>query len=225
MQRSNFCLAAACLLATATPRLAAQGFQGVMQFLSYERESNVPDTLTQMTKGSKIRFEGMGKSGGAMIMDGTNRVILLPDQKQYMNMPADFGGGAAAQEAAKHHGVAVKTGKSEKVAGIACEDWHYKGTDEDGKAEEGDVCLAKGAGLMINRLSGGIAGHIFGAGGKEFNDAISNGFGIMKVTDHDKVVLIALRAQASAIPDAMFAPPSDYTQLTMPGGMGRPRKP
>jgi len=34
-----------------------------------------------------------------------------------------------------------------------------------------------------------------------------------------------MRAQASAIPDAMFAPPAGYTQLTLPGGMGKPRKP
>ena len=133
MQRSSICLAAVCLLATATTRLTAQGFQGVMQFVSYERNSNEPDTMTQMTKGSKIRFEGMGKSGGAMIMDGTNRLVLLPERKQYMNMPADFGSGAAAEEAAKHHGTAVKTGKSENIAGITCEDWHYKGTDDEGK--------------------------------------------------------------------------------------------
>lgn len=225
MHPAKLCLAAAAVLATAPARVAAQGFQGVMQFVSYEKDSNEPDTMTQMTKGSKIRFEGLGKSGGAMIMDGTNRLILLPDQKQYMNMPADFGGAAAAKEAAKHRGVAVKTGKTENIAGISCEDWHYKGTDEDGKPEEGDVCLARGAGLMLNRLSGGLAGHIFDAGGQEFNNAINSGAGIMKVTDHDKVVLIALRAQASTIPDAMFAPPPDYTQLTMPGGMGRPRKP
>jgi hypothetical protein len=225
MQPIKLGLVAVALIATASSRIAAQGFQGVMQFVSYEKDSNEPDTVTQMTKGSKIRFEGMGEMGGAMIMDGTNRMILIPERKQYVNMPADFGSGAAAEEAAKHRGVAAKTGKSEKIAGIPCEDWHYKGTDEDGKPEEGEVCLAKGAGLMINRLSGGIAGHVFGSGGKEFNDAINSGYGIMKVTDHDKVVLVALRAQASAVPDAMFAPPPGYTAMTMPGGMGKPRKP
>jgi hypothetical protein len=224
MQRATLCLAAVCLLTTSASRLSAQGFDGVIQFASYEKDSEKPDTLTQMTKGSKIRFEGMGKSGGAMIMDGTNRIVILPDQKQYVNMPADFGGTAAAAEAAKHRGVAEKTGKTEKVAGISCEDWHYKGTDEDGKAEEGEVCVAKGAGLMINRLSGGIAGHIFGAGGEAFNQAISSGGGIMKVTNNGKVALVAVRAQASSLPDAMFAPPAGYTKMELPG-MGRPRKP
>jgi hypothetical protein len=224
MQPAKLCLAAACLLAMGTSRLAAQGFQGVMQFLSYRKESTVPDTLTQMTKGSKIRFEGLGKSGGAMIMDGTNRIVLMTDEKKYMNLPADFGSRAAAAEAAKRSGVAVKTGKSENIAGISCEDWHYKGTDEDGKPEEGEVCVAQGAGLMINRLSGGIVGHVFDAGGPAFNEAMNNGGGIMKVTNNGKVVILALRAEKSAIPDAMFAPPPDYTKLDMQG-MGRPHKP
>ncbi|HEV7704278.1 MAG TPA: DUF4412 domain-containing protein [Gemmatimonadaceae bacterium] len=225
MQHAKLCLVTACLLATGTSRLAAQGFQGVIQFVSYERDSNEPDTMTQITKGSKIRFEGMGHQGGAMIMDGTNRLILMPDKKQYMNLPVDFGGREAAAEAAKHRGTAEKTGKTENVAGIPCEDWHYKGTDEDGKSEEGEVCMAKGAGLMINRLSGGITAHMFDAGGQAFNDAINAGGGIMKVTNNGKVVLVAIRAQASTIPDAMFAPPPDYTALTMPTGMGRPHKP
>ena len=224
MQPAKLCFAAACLLATGTSRLAAQGFQGVIQFVSYERDSNEPDTMTQITKGSKIRFEGLGRMGGAMIMDGTNRIILMPDKKQYMNMPADFGGRGAA-EAAKHRGVAVKTGKTENVAGIPCEDWHYKGTDEDGKSEEGEVCVANGAGFMMNRLSGGMMSHMFDAGGPAFNDAMNAGGGIMKATNNGKLVFVAIRAEKSAVPDALFVPPADYTALTMPAGMGRPRKP
>ena len=156
MRSAQFFLAAACMFAAASTPIAAQGFDGVIQFVSHEQDSNQSDTLTQMTKGSKIRFEGMGKEGGAMIIDGNNRIILIPDKKQYVNMPVDFGREAAGAESAKHHGVATKTGKTENIAGIPCEDWHYKGTDDDGKAEEGDVCVAKGAGMMISRLSGGM---------------------------------------------------------------------
>jgi hypothetical protein len=225
MQLAKLYLAAACVLATASSRLAAQGFDGVTQFVSYEDHPDHPDTMTQITKGSKIRFEGIGKGGGAMIMDGTNRIIILPEQKQYMELPESFGSKHAATESAKHHGVAVETGKKETVAGIKCEDWHYKGTDEDGKPEEGDVCIAKGAGLMINRLSGGMTEHVFDAGGQAFNDAIKNGAGILKVTGNGKVLLVAVKAQPTSVPDAMFAPPSGYTKLDM-SQMGRPpRKP
>jgi hypothetical protein len=225
MQRAKLCLAAACLLATASSRLAAQGFDGVMQFVNYEDHPDHPDTMTQMTKGSKIRMEGMGRGGGAMIMDGTNRIIILPEQKQYMELPADLGSKQAAAESARHHGVATKTGKTETVAGIPCEDWHYKGTKDDGTVEEGEVCLAKGAGLMINRIAGGMMGHFFDAGGQAFNDAINSGSGILKATNNGKVSFVAVRAQASSVPDAMFAPPAGYTKMDM-SKMGRPpRKP
>ena len=154
MQRAKLCLAAACMLATATTRLSAQGFNGVIQFVSYEDHADQPDTMTQITKGSKIRFEGMGKGGGAMIMDGDQPHHHHPREKKYMDAARGVRRqGGRGKESTKHHGNAAKTGKTETIAGIPCEDWHYKGTKDDGKPEEGDVCMAKGAGLMINRLS------------------------------------------------------------------------
>jgi uncharacterized protein DUF4412 len=225
MQRAKLCLAAACILAASTTRLSAQGFNGVIQFVSYEEHQDSPDTMTQITKGSKIRFEGMGKQGGAMIMDGDKRIILIPEQKKWVTMPADFGGKEARDESIKHRGTAVKTGKIENIAGIPCEDWHYKGTKDDGTPEEGDACIAKGAGMMVNRLSGGMVGAMFSAGGQGLADAMKNGGGIMKITDKGKVAFIAVKAQATSVPDAMFLPPADYTEMTMPGAGGRPHKP
>lgn len=225
MQRAKLCLAIACLLTATATRLSAQGFNGVIQFLSYEGHPDAPDTMTQITKGSKIRFEGMGDQGGAMIMDGDKRIILLPDQKKWIAMPANFGGKETAEESIKHRGTAVKTGKIETIAGIPCEDWHYKGTKDDGTPEEGDACIAKGAGVMINRLSGGMVGKMFSAGGQGLAEAMKNGGGIMKITDKGRVVLVAVKAQATSVPDAMFLPPAGYTEMTMPGMGGRPHKP
>jgi hypothetical protein len=182
-----------------------------MQFVSYDRDR--PDTITQMTKGSKMRIEGMGGHGGAMIVNGTTRTIIVPEQKIYMDLPADMGGKSAAREAAKHHGVAEKTGKTETIAGIPCQDWHYKGTDDDGKQEEGEVCMAKGAGLMITRMAGPMMMHVFDAGGQEFNEELNKGGGILKVTNNGKVSMLAVKAQATSLPDAMFAPPAGYSKM------------
>ena len=223
MQRAALLLAAAIVLAMAAPRLPAQQFDGVMQFVTYENDADHPDTMTQMTKGSKIRMEGLGK-GAAMIVDGTKRIIIMPSQKQYMEFPPSTGSKEEAKEAAKHHGVAVKTGKTETIAGIPCEDWHYKGTDDDGKPEEGDACLAKNAGFMIGRFAGDMQMKVFDAGGQAFNNAINTGSGLMKVTTNGKVVFTAVKAQATSLPDAMFAPPAGYTKLDM-SQMGMPRKP
>jgi uncharacterized protein DUF4412 len=223
MQHAKLLLSAGCILASAAPPLFAQGFDGVIQFVSYENHPEHPDTMTQMTKGNKVRLEGMGK-GGAMIINGTNRIIVIPEQKQYMELPMDLGEKATAGESAKHHGVAVKTGKTENVAGIPCEDWHYKGTDDDGKAQEGDVCVAQGAGFMLNRLAGGVTEHMFDEGGQAFNQAMKNGGGLMKATNNGKVSFVAVKAQATSLPDAMFAPPAGYTKMDVPH-MGPRHKP
>lgn len=223
MHPANICVAAACLLATTAAPAAAQGFQGVMQFVSYENHTDAPDTLTQFTKGSKIRFEGMGKGGGAMIMDGNNRLILMPDQKKYMVMPMNADKFDHKPTEMKK-GTAVRTGKTETVAGIPCEIWHYTGAKEDGTPETGDACLAKGAGLMINRLAGGRMAQYFAQGGAAFGEALASGMGIMKATSDGKVALVAIKAQATSVPDAMFVAPSDYTpvDLSKMGGMRKP---
>ena len=223
MPRAKLCIAAACLFATATPQLSAQGFDGVIQFVSYEKDSEHPDTMTQMTKGNKVRMEGMGR-GGVMIINGTSRIIVVPEQKQYMELPASFGEKEGARESSKHQGVAVKTGKTERVAGIPCEDWHYKGTDEDGKAQEGDVCVAQGAGFMISRLAGGMMQHMFDQGGPEFSNAMKNGGGLLKATNNGKLSFVAVKAQATSLPDAMFEPPAGYTKMDM-SQMGPRHKP
>jgi hypothetical protein len=125
----------------------------------------------------------------------------------------------------KQKGTAEKTGKTEKVAGITCDVWHYKGVDGSGNPEEGEACVAKGAGLMVNRLSGGAMSRFYTLGGQAFSDALMNDAGVLKVTKNGKVTLEAVRAQATSVPDAMFAPPPDYTPLDM-SQMGRPpRKP
>lgn len=224
MQSTRIVFVVACLAVVATTRLSAQGFDGVIQFVSYEN-ANHPDTMTQLTKGSKIRFEGMGRGNGAMIMNGNTRLILLADQKKYMEMPANLGAREATEEGSKHHGVAEKTGKTEVVAGVPCNVWHYKGTKSDGSAEEGEACIARGTGFMINRLSGGMAGNYFNAGGAAFATEMKNGGGIMKVTENGKLSLVAVKVQATSVPDAMFAPPPDYTKMDMGSMRGPPRKP
>jgi Domain of unknown function (DUF4412) len=155
-------------------------------------------------------------------MDGNTRMVLLPDQKQYMELPANFGAKEAADEISKQHGTAEKTGKTENIAGIPCAVWHYKGTKDDGTPEEGEACVAKGAGLMINRLSGGMAGTYFNSGGAAFAAEMKNGGGIMKVTENGKVAFTAIKVQATSVPDAMFAPPAGYTKMGIPGMGGKP---
>ena len=222
MQRATIVLAAAGALIAAPAHLSAQRFEGVMQFVSYESHSGQPDTITQMTKGSKVRIEGMGRAG-ALIFDGNSRIIVMPEQKAYMDMPADLGEREATAEASKRKGTAERTGKTETIAGITCEDWHYKGTKSDGTPEEGDACVAHGAGMMINQISGGMVGKYFKFG-PAFSEAMQNDAGVMKVTSNGKLSLVAIKAERTSVPEAIFTPPPDYTKMDM-SHMGGRHKP
>jgi Domain of unknown function (DUF4412) len=225
MQPAKLCLAAACIVAAASTRLPAQRFEGVIQFLNYDKHSDQPDTMTQFTRGGKVRFDGLGKSGSAMIINGDSRIILMADRKQYMDMPANLGENAAAAAAAKRKGTAEKTGKTETIAGVPCADWHYRSTKDDGSTDEGEVCVAQGMGLMINQISGGMASHMFTAGGDAFAAAMAGGAGVMKVTSNGKLSLVAINVKATSVPEAIFVPPPDYTKLDMGSMRGPPRKP
>jgi hypothetical protein len=55
--------------------------------------------------------------------------------------------------------------------------------------------------------------HVFDAGGQEFNEELNKGGGILKVTNNGKVSMLAVKAQATSLPDAMFAPPAGYSKM------------
>lgn len=217
MHRAHLYLTAACLLATTAAPLAAQGFEGAIQFVSYERKSGTPDTMTQISKGSKIRLEGM-QHGGAFIMDGDKRIVLMPDRKQYVVMPASMMDENPTIK--QRTGNAEDTGKSATVAGVKCEIWHYSGTRDDGTPQTGDACLAPGTGLMVGKFMGRHMPQYF-TGGKALSEALMKGMGVMQATENGKVVFTAIAVKPTAVPDAMFAPPPDYKAMDM-SSMGRP---
>jgi hypothetical protein len=210
MHRATLYVGAACLVATTAAPVAAQGFDGVMKFAVRQETGGAADTLTQFTMGSKIRFEGMG-SGGALISDGDKWFTLIPGTKHYMIVPAIKQEGA---ELGRQNGTAVKTGKMETVAGISCEVWHFTGMKDTQTAESGDACLAKGAGLMVGRMTVNDMGRQFDAAGIAYNQARSSGMGVMKVTTNGRVVLETIKAEVKSVSDETFKAPPGYTAIT-----------
>ena len=220
MHRAHLYLTAACLLATTTAPLAAQGFEGAIQFVNYDRKTGAPkDTMTQITKGSKIRLEGIGH-GGAMIMDGDKRIFVMPEKKSYMMMPASMMEGDANDKIEKKVGTAENTGRTLTVAGVKCDVWHYKGTKDDGTPQEGDACLAPGTGMMVGKFMSRRMPQYF-TGGKALSEALMKGMGVMQASENGKVVFTAISVKPASVPDAVFAPPPDYKALDM-SSMGRP---
>jgi hypothetical protein len=188
-------------------RLEAQGFDGVIQFVASGAHYPHPDTMTQLSKGSMLRW-------GNIIDDDSVRFALMPDRKQYLMMPGGARQYGDVLEMAKSGHVA-KANITDTVAGIPCEVWRYEGKFDDGRPDVSDVCIATNAGLMQNRLGGHTAlYHAAGAG--TFQEVLKLSTGILRHTDNGVVTFVVLSAQPMDVPDSIFLPPRKYKALVLP---------
>ena len=207
MRYARLVLAVLSLVAAPSSRLAAQGFEGVIVFEVHL--FGPPNTVTQMTKGSKIRIEGMGGPSNVMILNADKIITLDVAQKKYSVRGVDDLRPISASE--KHSASAVRTGKIENVAGVLCEVWHFKKIHPGEQPEESDVCVSKSMGFGFYRMIGGAAAGYYDAGSQAFTDAMTKGSGgIMRNSQNGSNQIVAVKVEAKSIPDAMFAPPSDY---------------
>lgn len=208
MRYAALVLTALSLVAAPSTRLAAQGFEGVIVFqVRFFSEKGF--TVTQMTKGSKLRIEGMGGAGNVMILNG-DKVIDLDDAKKTYSVRGvnDIGPMATSE---MHSASIVRTGKIDTVAGVPCEVWHFKKLHPGEKTEESDICVSKKMGFGIWRMMGGAAASYFN-GDQAFVDMLAkSGGGMMRNSQNGVNQIVALKVEAKPIPDAMFAPPPGYT--------------
>jgi hypothetical protein len=207
MQRANLFVTAVCLLAMTAAPLAAQGFDGVIQFVASGAHYAHPDTSTQISKGSRLRW-------GNLIDNDSIRITLIPERKQYLEMPGSTRGYTDLILMAKS-GHVERTTITDTVAGIPCGIWHFAGTNPDGSADVSDACITKNAGLMLNRQGGHTALYI-AAGGWTFREVLTLDSGILKVTENGETTFVVLSAQAMSVPDSTFAPPRKYRKLVLP---------
>lgn len=240
-------------LAWSASTAAAQAFQGKLSFTVHDDNGKTTE-ITQYTKPGKsaLLAHETGKTGGGMIVDSVagTMTMLDGDKKTYtvINMAAmrqmmqGFAGMAKGLANMGHHGdsseshgpkgTITPTGRTEVVAGVTCAVYAYDGTD-DGHHRTGEVCLAKGVGLM----SGGtFPGMDMGGMGMQQRQSmqqrltawgpmgalLSQGYGILKATSNEdgkpKGSMEVTEIQRGAPPDAMFAPPAGYTEKKMEFG-------
>ena len=178
---------------------------GVMWF-SEQKEHLPADTIMQSTKGKRTRFGGE-KDFVGLVSNGTEWFNVFPSDRKYVIMK-DVPMPPGIDDPQK----STKTGKTETVLGIPCEYWHFDGTDANGAQHVGDACLAKGAGLMVGRMTSW--GELFGPAGIAYHHTRGTDVGVMKVLIEGKVVLEAIRKQPGSPSDALFTW-KDYTPTTM----------
>lgn len=169
-------------------------------------------------KGDRTRMEMSGgpHGGMTMILDSKRKlmIMLMAEQKMYMEMPMQAPKGAAV---AKHGAKVVKTGKKEKILGYVCDEYRAEG--ENGTSE---IWAAKGLGNFAP-MGGGQPGAPRAAWEEEL---IRGGYFPLRMVHRDASGAEAMKMTVTAIEpgslaDALFAPPADFQKFTMPaGGMG-----
>jgi hypothetical protein len=228
--------------------LAGQDFEGSVTYRMEGMGEN--GQIVHHVKGRNTRMEFTAQ-GQTMAMitdfDGSKMIMLMPSQKQWMDMKAmqermaAMMGNATTQaeeEAAKADPAnfdIVATGQKETIAGHECEHYVFK-TDDS----EVDVCAAKGMGWYLGSGAGGGMGAMGGMMGRgrgnerssgvpglsnaqlgKWREMYADGFFPLKVESKSPsggMTMIVTSIERKSLPDSLFAPPPDYTEMKMPGG-------
>ncbi len=211
----------ACVGLLLTGPLAAQGFEGIVNF----RFGDSKDELIQSYKGDKVRMDGMGMNEGWMIMEAGSMKIVVPKEKMVMVMDVKGKRGKGQDKPTK----VTALGTRETIAGRSCDNYLM----EDKETYE--VCVAKGMGFFMFGSPGGPMGRgrgpsipSFGAGGSAGGGGLppmlQDGFFPLRITkvkgEKRELQMEATKIELKSLDDALFDIPADFQEMKMPSMPG-----
>jgi hypothetical protein len=201
------------LFFTSSLSIAQDKFQGKVRFEVSDTGQN--QQISYFVKGSKFLIQpddGEGAGEGSMIYDGDKKVmiIIMNEQKMYMEMPID-----PTDEISKNESIEpdyfVKTGNSQDVLGYSCDEFEFK---DEGK---------KGLALMTKELGSFLfMDDPQGGGSSQWQKEImSEGYFPLLVKEENSSgelenVFKVIELQTMNLDDKMFSPPSGFTKFDMP---------
>ncbi len=186
-------------------------------------------------KGNKSRIEPKTAGGPGIVMlydgDAHTRVSLMPEQRMYMEVPAEMSANALKEAAAKEEYTFTKTGKTETVAGHPCEIVLAK--KKNGETET-ETCVAKGLGNYLAMM--GMSGMDMSRGGHRspawMRELAQEGLYPLRTISRsregaEQVRVEVTKLEPKRLEPALFTVPAGYTKMDMGGmpGMGRPGMP
>lgn len=203
--RVTLALASAALLSLPLT-LDAQPFEGVITLRSpgTTRDGQPLPELEYLVRGERMRVNvrsPMGTMGLIAIPSEKKMFMLMDQQRAYMETPMDASRATAGPEPK-----ITRTGKTETIAGHACEHILIAGTT----GESTDVCLAKGLGTFF------AAGVTQAMPAWQRQLASEGGFPLKVIGPDGKVMLEATKIERKRLAPALFDVPDSYTRMDMP---------
>lgn len=193
--------------------IAQDKFEGKVTFEVSDEGQN--QQISYFVKGNKFLIQpesGEAAGQGSMIYDGDKKamIIIMTEQKMYMEMPID-----ATDEISKSESVGpdyfVKTGNSQNVMGYSCDEFEFK--DED----------RKGLALMTKELGSFMfMDNPEGGGNSQWQKEImSEGYFPMLVKEENssgelETVFKVIDLELMKLDDKMFSAPPGFKKFDMP---------
>jgi hypothetical protein len=133
-------------------------------------------------------------------------LMMMASQKMYMEMAIPPGVGQPSSAAGKAD--VTRTGKTETIAGHKCE--HVIVKEE---AQTYDVCVAQDLGNFINPAFANPMGR---GSASDWSAKIGDGFPL-RVAKGDRTIMEVTKVEPGTLDAALFAPPTDWQKMQMPG--------
>ena len=202
--------------------LAQTAFEGKVKFkITYDDEISY---LDYFIKGDNLRIEVGDNNEGVFIKNSEKTVILMPEEEMYMDLDKSVFSRlpdmAGMNDEEEHEGEPVdfekfKTGKVKDINGYECHQWVFTDEDED---DEVEAWVTDELGNFMLMQSPMGAGYSPGWGSSMKN----NGFFPILVITRDNSGEETSRFEATEInetslEDNLFSPPSNYTEMKIPG--------
>lgn len=222
-------LSSVSFVALTVVRVVAGDFEGVIHLRVGDPEMMVEQAWYLKGKSARQESEVEGLQTISILDGPRNKSInLVPEEKKYFESPlADLAG---MNQEFMDEVEAVRTGKTDKVAGFSCEIIQSK--DRQTGAVEAEYCVAKGFGDTAALWSGSIdlGGHAPMPGW--LDGLIKQGAFPMRVRSLGEQGTEEFRSEVTKVerrklPDSLFAVPAGYTKVetvNSAGGMNKPGK-
>lgn len=195
----------------------AHAFEGTYTMVFSQGRDKMPISI--WTKDNHIRMEVQAKEApGVMVMRGgmEKMLMIMPEQRMYMEMPTPKDMGDAAQNEAPKEGEMPfeKTGETKEILGYTAHEFVYEegnerlviwATEEIGSMPFARNPMMKGYADAMRKITG------------------LSSFFPLEMTGYEKgsekYKMAVTKVDAKELEDSLFEPPAGYMRMSMPGGM------